>query len=88
MTTRMLRLASLVTTAMLAAAAPAAAQEKVCRGQHVPKPPPTEAEKEQANLESYAAQRAEFGFRHDRAIATMHKRASVCVDAFDGPGTP
>ena len=40
---------------LLVAATPAAAQEKVCRGQHAPKPPPTPAEKEQAELEHYAA---------------------------------
>jgi len=53
----------------LALAAPAAAQElpaaNVCVGQNVPKPPPTPAEKEQAALQEYARQRAEFGFRHD-----------------------
>ena len=50
---------------VLVAATPATAQEKVCHGQHAPKPPPTPAEKEQADLEHYAEQRAEFGFRHD-----------------------
>ena len=65
MTTRMFRFASLVAAAVLAAAAPAAAQETVCRAPGTPKPPPTAAEKEQAELEHYAEQRAEFGFRHD-----------------------
>ncbi|RKQ90960.1 hypothetical protein C8N24_0776 [Solirubrobacter pauli] len=66
----MLRIASLVAwSAALMVAAPAGAQElpaqHVCVGQSLPKPPPTEAEKEQSNLENWAAQRAEFGFRAD-----------------------
>lgn len=62
----MLRAASL---ASVLAATSAVAQElppqKLCVGQSVPKPPPTEAEKERANLEDWARQRAEFGFRAD-----------------------
>ena len=65
MTTRMVRSVFLLVAAMLIVAPPAAAQEKVCVGQDAPKPPPTPAEKEQAELEGYAEQRAEFGFRHD-----------------------
>ena len=66
----MLRIASMVASlAFVVAVAPAAAQElppqNVCVGQSIPKPPPTEAEKEQANLENWASQRAEFGFRAD-----------------------
>src|SRR5215217_7398373 len=62
----MLRVASLVVVLLVATAAPAAAQEpKQCVGQSLPKPPPTAAEKEQANLEDWARQRAEFGFRAD-----------------------
>src|SRR5689334_22991778 len=68
----MLRIASLVvSSAFLLISAPARAQElpaqNVCVGQSLPKPPPTEAEKEQANLRDWAAQRAEFGFRADLA---------------------
>ena len=65
MTSRMLRSGFLIGLVRLAAAAPAVAQEKVCQRQNAPKPPPTPAEKEQAELEHYAEQRAEFGFRHD-----------------------
>ena len=65
MTSRMFRSGLLIGLVLLAAAAPAAAQEKVCQRQNVPKPPPTPAEKEQAELQHYAEQRAEFGFRHD-----------------------
>ena len=66
----MLRIASLVASlAFAAAATPARAQtlppQHLCVGQSVPKPPPTAAEKEQADLENWAAQRAEFGFRAD-----------------------
>ncbi len=65
MTGRVLRSGFLIGLLLMVVTAPAAAQEKVCRGQHAPKPPPTPAEKEQAELEHYAASRAEFGFRHD-----------------------
>ena len=65
MTGRVLRSGFLIGLLLMVVATPAAAQEKVCRGQHAPKPPPTPAEKEQAELEHYAASRAEFGFRHD-----------------------
>jgi hypothetical protein len=65
MTNRVLRSGFLIAVMLLVAATPAAAQEKVCRGQDVPKPPPTPTQKEQAELEGYAKQRAEFGFRHD-----------------------
>src|SRR5690349_10473116 len=64
----MLRVA-LTALITLAFAAPAAAQvlpaSNLCIGQSVPKPPPTPAEKEQADLEDWARTRAEFGFRHD-----------------------
>ena len=40
------------------------AQEQLCRGSSRRRLP-TQAEKELADLESWAAQRAEFGFRHD-----------------------
>ena len=41
------------------------AQEKLCLGQSKAAPPPTKEQKEQADLEDWAQQRAEFGFRHD-----------------------
>ena len=65
MTSHMLRSGFLIGLLLLVGATPAAAQEKVCHGQHAPKPPLTPAQKEQADLEHYAASRAEFGFRHD-----------------------
>src|SRR3954453_14437522 len=67
----MLRTASLVASLALVAVAatPARAQtlppQNLCVGQSIPKPPPTAAEKEQADLENWARQRAEFGFRAD-----------------------
>ena len=69
----------LVAVAVLAAAAPAAAQETVCRAPGTPKPPPTAAEKEQAELEHYAEQRAEFGFRHDLPYVKELIRRGVWV---------
>ena len=65
------RVALLVVSLVFALAGTAGAQElppqSLCIGQSVPKPPPTEAEKERANLEDWARQRAEFGFRADIA---------------------
>jgi hypothetical protein len=63
--------------ALTVAAAPARAQEKLCHGQLAPKPEPTKAEKELADLKSYAAQRAEFGFRHDLAYVRKLVQAGV-----------
>jgi hypothetical protein len=59
----------LLALVVVAAAAPARAQtlppQNLCVGQSIPKPPPTAADTEQANLENWARQRAEFGFRAD-----------------------
>ena len=65
MTGRVLRSGFLIGLLLMVVATPAAAQEKVCHGQHAPKPPLTPAQKEQADLEHYAEERAGFGFRHD-----------------------
>ena len=59
------RIALLTVLALAVAAAPAQAQEQLCRRQLAPPPVPTQAEKERADLQSWADQRAEFGFRHD-----------------------
>ena len=74
-------------------AASAAAQElpsrNLCIGQSVPKPPPTEAEKEQANLESWAGTRAEFGFRADIPyVKKLVERGVWEYDVGDIPVTP
>jgi hypothetical protein len=58
MTGRMPRSGFLIGLLTRVVATPATAQEKVCRGQHAPKPPLTPAEKEQAELEHYAEHRA------------------------------
>src|SRR4051794_8700655 len=58
------------------AATPALAQEKLCVGQGKTAPP-TPAEKEQADLEGWAQQRAEFGFRHDIAYVKELVRRGV-----------
>jgi hypothetical protein len=60
-----MRLVLLALVFLIIAAVPARAQEKLCLGQSKPAPPPTKEQKEQADLESWAQQRAEFGFRHD-----------------------
>ncbi len=89
MTTRMLRSGFLLALLLLTAASPAAAQEKVCRGQNAPKPPPTPAQKEQDELESYAAQRAEFGFRHDLPyVKELIRRGVWEYDVGQIPVTP
>ena len=59
----------------LALAAPAAAAtEPICHGQLAP---PTVAEKEQAEIAQYMAQRAEFGFRADEAYVRELIRRGV-----------
>jgi hypothetical protein len=82
--------AALTALVLLVAAAPAAAQQpKLCIGQGVPKPPPTPAEKRQANLEHWARQRAEFGFRHDLAyVRKLVKRGVWEYDVGYIPVTP
>ena len=60
-----MRLVLLALVFFIVAASPARAQEKLCLGQSKAAPPPTKEQKEQADLESWAQQRAEFGFRHD-----------------------
>ena len=57
--------AALLTVAVLALAAPAQAQERLCQPPPVPPRAPTATEKEQAELELHAARRDEFGLRHD-----------------------
>ncbi len=59
------RIALLTALVLAVTAAPADAQEKLCQRQLAPPPVPTQAEKELADLQSWADQRAEFGFRHD-----------------------
>ncbi|MDA0183454.1 hypothetical protein OJ997_24305 [Solirubrobacter phytolaccae] len=49
----------------LTLSATAAAQAPVCRGQNAPPPPISEEQRELEQLKSWAASRAEFGFRHD-----------------------
>ena len=63
------------------AAVPAWAQEKLCHGQLAPKPEPSKAEKESADLKSFAAQRAEFGFRHDLPYDLWLQRNGAKVKA-------
>jgi hypothetical protein len=60
-----MRIVLLAVVFLIIAAVPARAQEKLCGGQGKPAPPLTKEQKEQADLESWAQQRAEFGFRHD-----------------------
>ena len=90
----MLRVALLVGSLTFGlAAAPAVAQElpsrNLCIGQSVPKPPPTEAEKEQANLQYWASTRAEFGFRADLAyVKELVKEGVWEYDVGDIPVTP
>ncbi len=55
----------LVVAAVLALAAPAQAQERVCQPPPGPLRAPTAAENARAELERNAARRAGFGFRHD-----------------------
>jgi hypothetical protein len=90
----MLRVTVLVASLAFVAAAPSAvAQElppqNLCIGQSVPKPPPTEAEKERANLDEWARQRAEFGFRADIAyVKELVKRGVWEYDVGYIPVTP
>src|SRR3954454_7646307 len=72
----MLRVAILAATVALTTAAPAAAQN-LCHGQLAPKPKPTPVQREQADLEDWAAQRAQFGFRHDIAYVRKLVKAGV-----------
>jgi hypothetical protein len=63
--------------------------QNLCVGQSVPKPPPTEAEKEQANLESWAAARAELGYRADIPyVRKLVERGVWEYDVGDIPVTP
>src|SRR3954452_20902250 len=86
----MLRVALTALVLLLAAAPAAAAQQpKLCIGQGVPKPPPTAAEKRQAELKDWARQRAEFGFRHDLAyVRKLVKRGVWEYDVGYIPVTP
>jgi hypothetical protein len=58
--------------------------QNLCVGQSVPKPPPTTAEQEQANLEDWAHQRAEFGSsRASRATYSAPLGDRPVVDAYN-----
>jgi hypothetical protein len=56
--------AALTVAVLLWIAVPAQAQN-LCVGQKAPKPPPTKEQQLEANLQDWARQRAEFGFRAD-----------------------
>src|SRR3954468_15370287 len=86
----MLRIAALgALLALTVAAGPASAQEKVCHGQLVPKPKPTKEQQAAEDLENWAAQRAEFGFRHDVAyVKLLVKRGVWEYDVGYIPVTP
>ncbi len=62
-----MRAALLVSVAVLAFAAPAQAQERLCPPPSTPPKAPTSAERDRAELQGHANRRAEFGFRHDLA---------------------
>jgi hypothetical protein len=82
------RFALLALVVFAIAAAPASAQRKLCIGQGRTAPP-TPAEKEQADLEYYAQQRAMLGLRHDMPyIKELVKRGVWEYDVGDIPVTP
>jgi hypothetical protein len=83
-----MRFALLALVFLTVAAAPAQARQNLCIGQGRTAPP-TAAEKEQSDLERWAQQRAEFGFRHDIAyVKELVKRGVWEYDVGYIPVTP
>ena len=80
--------AALLAVAVLAFAAPAQAQERLCPPPATPPKAPSAAEKDRAELQTYANKRAEFGLRRDLAYVKALRARGVSWEYDRGESIP